>query len=247
MSSSDPRDRRFHAWLRNNPGGTFSEYFDAFHVPRILEGHKHHSLGRVLSEGDWRTKGQAPFELICRIYTELTGTSVLARDLTVCDYGCGTLRVGAHFIDYLEPGHFIGLDVSAQLIEMGRQMHADLLQDKSPYLATSKAGIAQAAEMAPDLLFAFNVVCHIHPDEEETFYDNLHRLLAKPGAIALLQVIEHDPPLRYRESGWANRLAYYRARMAPLQPVPYSDPFLKPFEVETHQMQSHVLAFQRPL
>ncbi len=36
------------------------------------------------------------------------------------DVGCGALRGGVHFVRYLQPGHYFGLDVNASLLEAGR-------------------------------------------------------------------------------------------------------------------------------
>jgi ubiquinone/menaquinone biosynthesis C-methylase UbiE len=38
-----------------------------------------------------------------------------------CDVGCGALRGGVHFVKYLDPGHYHGLDFNASLIEAGKQ------------------------------------------------------------------------------------------------------------------------------
>lgn len=37
------------------------------------------------------------------------------------DIGCGALRGGIHFIDYLRPGNYYGLDINASLLEAGRR------------------------------------------------------------------------------------------------------------------------------
>lgn len=37
------------------------------------------------------------------------------------DIGCGSLRGGLHFIRYLDPGRYVGMDASAELLEAGRE------------------------------------------------------------------------------------------------------------------------------
>jgi SAM-dependent methyltransferase len=37
------------------------------------------------------------------------------------DVGCGALRAGVHFVRYLDPGHYFGMDRNASLIRAGRQ------------------------------------------------------------------------------------------------------------------------------
>ena len=36
------------------------------------------------------------------------------------DVGCGALRGGIHFVRYLEPGHYHGIDINESLLEAGR-------------------------------------------------------------------------------------------------------------------------------
>lgn len=37
------------------------------------------------------------------------------------DVGCGSLRGGIHFVRYLEPGHYYGLDIQQPLLDAGRE------------------------------------------------------------------------------------------------------------------------------
>lgn len=37
----------------------------------------------------------------------------------VLDIGCGPFRAGRHFVDYLEPGHYYGIDANRSLIQAG--------------------------------------------------------------------------------------------------------------------------------
>ena len=54
----------------------------------------------------------------------------------LCDVACGSFRAGRYFIEYLEPGHYLGIDKEASLIELGRQheLGEDLLREKRPEL-----------------------------------------------------------------------------------------------------------------
>jgi SAM-dependent methyltransferase len=51
------------------------------------------------------------------------------------EIGCGNLRAGRLFIDYLEPGHYYGIDISPDiLIEAKKTLVHYNLQDKLPHL-----------------------------------------------------------------------------------------------------------------
>ncbi|MER6997616.1 class I SAM-dependent methyltransferase [Streptomyces sp. NPDC000410] len=52
------------------------------------------------------------------------------------EIGCGNLRAGWRFIDFLEPGHYYGIDISPDiLIEAKRTLVRYELQNKLPHLA----------------------------------------------------------------------------------------------------------------
>lgn len=240
-------DARYQAWLKKNSGKTFSEYFDAFHVPKIVAGHPHASLGRNLTTGDRRASGRGAFKRVCDIFTAITGAAELPHDMRVCEIGCGTLRIAAHFMDHLDPGRFAGLDISQGLIDEGRSAFGDLVTAKRPVLGTFDTTLEAAARMQPDLVFAFNVVCHVHPDEEQTFYDRLFALSRKPGCVVVLQVITYPEPLRYQESGWAKPLPDYIERLKPLVYHPHKNEFIKSGEKAGRQVDSLVIGFTRAL
>jgi SAM-dependent methyltransferase len=37
------------------------------------------------------------------------------------DVGCGALRAGIHFVEYLEPGHYYGIDINQTLLDVGHE------------------------------------------------------------------------------------------------------------------------------
>lgn len=51
------------------------------------------------------------------------------------DVGCGALRGGVHFVRYLEPEHYYGLDINASLIAAGKkELEKENLTAKRPHL-----------------------------------------------------------------------------------------------------------------
>ncbi|RMI38964.1 class I SAM-dependent methyltransferase [Streptomyces triticirhizae] len=62
----------------------------------------------------------------------------LAPEHRMLDIGCGNLRAGWRFIDYLEPGHYYGIDISPDiLVSAKRTLVTYDLQAKLPYLTIS--------------------------------------------------------------------------------------------------------------
>jgi len=55
------------------------------------------------------------------------------------DVGCGPLRAGVHFVRYLEPGHYAGVDIRPELLEAARvvELPRHGLEHKEPALLAS--------------------------------------------------------------------------------------------------------------
>ncbi len=64
--------------------------------------------------GRWQEIGRLQFDF-------LVARGLRPRDILV-DIGCGPLRGGIHFIHYLEPGHYYGIDRNASLLEAGLRL-----------------------------------------------------------------------------------------------------------------------------
>lgn len=61
--------------------------------------------------GMWEEMGQLQLDF-------LTGQGLKPSDKFL-DVGCGSLRAGVRLVDYLEPGHYFGIDISHQVLTAG--------------------------------------------------------------------------------------------------------------------------------
>lgn len=78
----------------------------------------------------WETMGSLQLEF-------LVGEGLSPSD-RLLDIGCGSLRAGVHFVGYLEPGHYTGVDVDEGLIVAGRRELREMgLEDRDPLLIVS--------------------------------------------------------------------------------------------------------------
>ena len=111
---------KFAAWLEKNQGGSFTQFYAESVLDALSGKRRHASLGPKLVEGS-EDHARKRFD-------ELVAQGIKPSD-TVVDYGCGTLRLGAHFIDYLDADRYIGLDIDDRIIAAGRdQLPADLVE-----------------------------------------------------------------------------------------------------------------------
>jgi cyclopropane fatty-acyl-phospholipid synthase-like methyltransferase len=207
----------FEKFRAAKPRGSFAEYYVADIVTKIRAGREHTSLGAQLlsktpgKEVDFATAGERTFKSLSR-------NADLKADQRVIDYGCGSLRVGLHFIRFLNPDNFMGLDVTTDFIDIGKELIGrQLLDEKRPRLAAISEGSLSGAEaFGADLVYSTAVCCHVHPDELPAYFGNLRRLAAKKGATLLFNGMMADRPVRYRKTGWAWPLERYIELLKPL-------------------------------
>ena len=77
--------------------------------------------------GMWEEMGQLQFDFLRE--------QGLKPEHRFLDVGCGILRGGIHFIPYLEPGHYYGIDKNRELLNFGRkEMEKAGLQERKPTL-----------------------------------------------------------------------------------------------------------------
>ncbi len=55
-----------------------------------------------------------------RLQLDFLVSEGLSPDEALLDVGCGSLRAGIHFVEYLEPGGYYGLDIDQRMLDAGR-------------------------------------------------------------------------------------------------------------------------------
>ncbi len=123
--------------------------------------------------GMWEEVGQMQIDF-------MTGEG-LASDSRMLDYGCGTLRAGRHFIRYLEPDHYTGVDLSEGVLEAGRALLVEEgLVDKRPRLIPNTTGdfkFQMFEDETFDFILAQSVFTHLKEDHLEECFANVGRLM----------------------------------------------------------------------
>lgn len=183
---------------------------------KLREGRRHPTLGFHPDRGDadWWQAGEGRFRKVVHVFKILPKHRVI-------DYGCGTLRLGGHFIRFLDRGNYFGLDVSADLIGIGRELvGADIIADKAPHLAAIDGhSLAEAQEFGAAFVFSEAVAYHVLPNELDFYYTALKRLASVPGSVLLISVRLADIDSEYIQGCWARPLDAYVQALAPLKYV----------------------------
>ncbi|MGY1437928.1 class I SAM-dependent methyltransferase [Streptomyces reniochalinae] len=94
------------------------------------------------------------------------------------DIGCGNLRAGRRFIDYLDPGHYYGIDISPDvLVAAKRTLTTEGLQAKLPHLTLTQD---LTLDFLPDAHFD---VVHAHSVFSHSPLEIIDECLAHVGRV----------------------------------------------------------------
>lgn len=203
----EKRDQRFRRFKAKDPALSFGRYMAERMYGELASGKIGNPGGAIsvaLGPNFWSAGEARAGKLMAAIAP--------APHHKILEYGCGSLRIGAHFIRYLERGCFFGLDVIDGFYTLGKAaLGTALLEEKSPrFQIIDDAGLDAGEAFAADVVYS-NVVCvHVHPDETAAYFRNLARLAHKPGARLIFNARTSDVPLRFEFDGWSWPLAFYR-------------------------------------
>ena len=102
---------------------SWNKYYDLHLTEKEIQNEKHkQEVG-----GNWEGIGKLQFQFLVK--------NGLLPTHKFLDIACGSLRGGIHFIDYLHPGHYKGLDINHSLIKAGQlEIKKANLINKKPIL-----------------------------------------------------------------------------------------------------------------
>jgi hypothetical protein len=212
-------DREYFEYKKTNPDVSYAAFMMGRVARRVAEGAGHNSLGANLvrpsgQKEEFWDAGRPKAEKYMKRFA-------VKSNERVCEYGCGSLRIGAHFIKYLEPGNFYGVDVTDAFYEMGKGLIGnEIIAAKTPHLGViAPAEIDKVAAFQPDFTYSSAVCCHVHPDELGLYFANLQKIANKPGARVIADVHYSDAPVRYQHRSWAMPMSVFESAMPELEVV----------------------------
>lgn len=176
----------------------------------------------------------------------------------VLDFGCGCGRTLLWFRDVGYPTRFYGSDIDAEAIGWCRRN-----LPFARYDCNAPAPPLSYPDGSFDLLYALSVFTHLDAEQQLAWMDELLRVL-RPGGVALLTFLGHDPGLSdgtgpAKEAGrWARLsgadldelerrgvLFVHRRRLQGLFPEGYGDTFnTREYLREQLQARFNVLAYE---
>ncbi len=98
------------------------------------------------------------------------------------DVGCGSLRGGVHFVRYLEPGHYSGMDKSKEFLDAGMsELRENDLIDKRPVLISNADFEFQLFNQMFHYAIAQSVFTHLPINSIIRCLMNIEKVLDKGG------------------------------------------------------------------
>jgi SAM-dependent methyltransferase len=99
------------------------------------------------------------------------------------EIGCGNLRAGWRFIEYLRPGHYYGIDISPDILFAAQDtLQAQGLQGRLPTLTPVRdLTLGFLPENRFDVVHAHSVFSHSPPPVIEECFAHIGRVLAPGG------------------------------------------------------------------
>lgn len=96
------------------------------------------------------------------------------------DIACGPLRGGVHFIRYLDPGNYLGIDKERILIRRGlsKELSRQVRKEKHPELVVSDAFEFDRFSKQPDYSLAHSLFSHLNATDAEQCLANLRKRVA---------------------------------------------------------------------
>lgn len=204
------QERKFARWLAENPGGTYGQFYASDARRRIDAGAQHATLG-IASVDQEAVKARAQ-----RILAQLKRAGCAPHHVVV-DYGCGSLWVGEALMVHLDPGNYVGLDVSDAFYAEGlARLGAEFVASRRPFLrAIGDAALEEARSRRPDFIVSLAVMHHVPPRDLPDYFA---RVVSLAGAATRIE-ITHEAGIRTRwlpPRRWQHGRLAIRAALAPL-------------------------------
>lgn len=114
---------------------------------------------------------------------------------TLLDYGCGTLRAGRLFIEYLDSGNYFGVDISEEAIRAGLNLLGpETVSKKKPRFKAVKGTSLEGLGERFDFIVAQSVFTHMPTPDIVSLFGHLREVM-KPSTKLLATYwdsSEHD-------------------------------------------------------
>lgn len=145
------------------------------------------AYGRQLSSSEIAAKEHRAFvgglwEEVGKLQFEFMKAQGLLPEHKLVDVGCGAMRGGLHFVNYLDHGNYFGLDINESLIRAAKaELDAIGLLQKSPNLLINEKFELSLFNTKFDFAIAVSVFTHLFMNNIVRCLVEVNRVLAPGG------------------------------------------------------------------
>jgi SAM-dependent methyltransferase len=145
-------------------------------ISRVFAGEAGRRHAAVGPAHQWKMKR--------RFQIDFLKTHGLMRDHRLIDIGCGTLRGGIPLIKLLDQGHYTGIEVREDVLELGRdELREAGLEHKEPNLVHCTGLSTLDLEYKAEYIWAFAVLIHMDDDALNGCLSFVSKHLVQGGAF----------------------------------------------------------------
>jgi hypothetical protein len=159
------RKKKYARWLAANPGQSYAQFYVEETRRQIDAGMMTYSnIGLDVDIGFMKSRARHILEAFKRAGCQ--------RHHVVVDYGCGSLWIGEAFMDYLEPGNYVGLDVADGFyVEALTRFPEGYVAQRRPMLRViSQDSLREVRGRKPDFILSTGVLMHVAPDDLADYF-----------------------------------------------------------------------------
>jgi hypothetical protein len=211
------RKKKYARWQAAHPGGSYAQYYVEETRRQIDAGMMTYSnIGLDVDVGFMKKRAQGILEAFKRAGCQ--------PHHVVVDYGCGSLWIGEAFMDYLEPGNYVGLDVADGFYaEAVTRFPEGYVAERRPMLRViSPDSLREVRERKPDFVLSTGVLMHVAPEDLAGYFAGITTIALPHTRIEIGHKASlfgsWEPPRFWRHSrfaiGSALRALGYEARYA---------------------------------
>ena len=162
------RNKKYARWLAAHPGQSYAQFYVEETRRQIDAGMMTYSnIGLDVDIGFMKSRAQRILEAFKRAGCQ--------PHHVVVDYGCGSLWIGEAFMDYLEPGNYVGLDVADGFyVEALTRFPEDYVAERRPMLRViSPDSLREVRARKPDFILSTGVLMHVPPEDMTNYFAGL--------------------------------------------------------------------------
>ncbi len=149
----------------------------------------------AIEKGEHRTFIGGMWDEIGQLQFDFLRTRGLQAGHKLLDVGCGSLRGGVHFVPFLDPGNYYGLDLNASLIDAGKaELEKIGCRDRGAHLLVDENFDFSRFDTQFDFALALSVFTHLYSNHIARCLAQMRRVL-KPGGMFFATFFEAPAPV----------------------------------------------------